>query len=311
MTLTWDPVLASRLHLIEGLPAPSFTPPTPDVLAALAAWDAAVPGYVIPDVAVEELAIPGPLGPIDARVYRPRGVESTHGFVWVHGGGFAFGDLDMPEADVVARELCSRGGLFVISVDYRKAMPGRHYPVCQDDVFAAWQWITGESGWLAGEWSLGGASAGANLAAGTMQRARDAAAVLPQSLLLIYPAAHEVMPIGSEEYRTALAEVPARLTFPAELMRGINANYVGQEPTDVTYAWPGEGDLSGFPRTLILNCEYDTLRSSGEQLAEDLYTAGCDVMCVLEQGVPHGHLNVPGLPGALHSIDTMLDFFQA
>lgn len=310
MTLTWDPILATRLHHIEGLPAPSMTAPTPEVSAALAAWDAAVPGYVIPDVQVEDLAIPGPLGPVEARVYRPHGVTPTQGLAWVHGGGFVFGDLDMPEADVVARELCARAGLLVISLDYRKAQRGLHYPVCQNDVFAAWQWIANESGWVPGTWSLGGASAGANLAAGTVQRIRDEGAALPQSLVLIYPAGHEVMPIGSAEYQEVMAEVPARLTFPPETMTLINANYVGPNPTDVTYAWPGEGDLSHFPRTLILNCEYDTLRASGEQLAEDLYAAGCDVMCVLEQGVPHGHLNVPGLPGALHSIETMLNFLQ-
>jgi acetyl esterase len=311
MTLAWDPVLESRLHFIAGLPAPSFSQPTPEQLAAQAAWDAAVPGYLLPDVEVEDLSIPGPLGPVDARVYRPRGVEPTHGFVWVHGGGFAMGDLDMPEADVVSRELCARAGLLVISLDYRKARPGQHYPVCQNDVFAAWQWITHESGWLPGAWSLGGASAGANLAAGTVQRLRDDGAAVPQSLLLIYPAAHEVMPAGSAEYQEALAHVPARLTFPAEMMTLINANYVGENAGELTYAWPGQGDLSGFPRTLILNCEYDTLRASGEKLAEDLYAAGCDVMCVMEQGVPHGHLNVPGLPGALHSIETMLDYLNA
>lgn len=311
MTLTWDPVLAARLHLLDGLVAPDFTEPTADVIARLAQWDAAVPGYAAPDVGVQDLAIPGLLGAVDARVYRPRGTEPTQGFVWVHGGGFAFGDLDMPEADVVARELCVRGGLLVISLDYRKAQPGQHYPICQDDVFAAWQWINTESGWLPGEWSLGGASAGANLSAGTVQRARDEGAAMPQSLLLIYPAAHEVMPAGNEDYQAALAEVPERLTFPPSLMQKINANYVGPDPTDTTYAWPGEGNLTGFPPTLILNCEYDTLRSSGEQLAEDLYSAGCDVMCVLEQGVPHGHLNIPGLPGALHTIETMVDYLQA
>ena len=308
MTLAWDPVLASRLALIEGLPAPALTPPTPEVLTRLEAWEAAVPGYVAPDVEVEDLAIPGPLGPVDARVYRSQGGEPRQGFVWVHGGGFVSGDLDMPEADVVARELCARGGLLVVSLDYRKTQPGRHYPICQDDVFAAWQWITAGSDLLSGPWALGGASAGANIAAGTVQRARDESAALPQSLLLIYPAAHAVMPLGSDEYRETMTQVPARLTFPPEFMQEINANYIGPAPSDTRYAWPGDVDLSGFPRTLVINCEFDTLRASGEQLAEDLHAAGCDVMCVLEPGVPHGHLDIAGLPGALHTIETMVDF---
>jgi acetyl esterase/lipase len=228
--------------------------------------------------------------------------------MWVHGGGFVFGDLDMPEADAVSRELCARGNVIVVSVDYRKAVAGEHYALCPDDVNAAWDWLTKESGWLSGAWSLGGASAGANLSAGTVQRARDEGAVAPASLLLIYPAAHAVMPAGSEEYQAVLAQVPARLTFPPPLMHALHTNYIGDDPGDVTYAWPGDGDLTRFPRTLILNCEYDTLRASGERLAEDLYAAGCDVTCVLEHGVPHGHLNIPGLPAALHSIEVMVDF---
>lgn len=270
MTLTWDPILAARVHLIANLPAPSMTESVAAIAEALSEWDAPVPGYTAPDVEVQDLAIPGPLGAVDARVYRPRGVEPKQGFVWVHGGGFAFGDLDMPEADVVARELCLRGGVLVVSLDYRKAQPGQHYPVCQDDVFAAWQWITRESSWTIDSWSLGGASAGANISAGTVQRLRDEGRDLPQSLLLIYPAAHKSMPAGTDEYREAMSHVPARLTFPPALMEKINANYIGDQPKDLTYAWPGEGDLSGFPRTLVLNCEYDTLRASGEQLAEDL-----------------------------------------
>jgi acetyl esterase/lipase len=60
------------------------------------------------------------------RVY-PAARANGPGLVWVHGGGFARGGLDMPEADWVSSTLSGRG-IPVVSVDYRLAGPGRRYP---------------------------------------------------------------------------------------------------------------------------------------------------------------------------------------
>jgi hypothetical protein len=56
-------------------------------------------------------------------------------------GAFIGGDLDMPEADWVARELVSRAGIVVVSVDYRLCVNGVTYPVPHDDVVAAMRWV--------------------------------------------------------------------------------------------------------------------------------------------------------------------------
>ena len=85
------------------------------------------------------------------RVYRPRDADGT-GLVWVHGGGFAYGGLDMPEADAVSDAIASTGTT-VISFDYRLApvsaaaarrgeqsRAGMHHPAASDDVLSAWEW---------------------------------------------------------------------------------------------------------------------------------------------------------------------------
>src|SRR6478735_3049347 len=86
------------------------------------------------------------------RVYPAREPNGT-GLVWAHGGGFAGGDLDMPEADWVARSLAT-SGTTVVSVDYRLAptpaswaagigvepRSGVHYPAASDDIISAWRW---------------------------------------------------------------------------------------------------------------------------------------------------------------------------
>jgi hypothetical protein len=62
--------------------------------------------------------------PADVANARP-----TAGLVWAHGGGFAAGDLDMPEADWVARAFAARGATVVSIGDGS----GR-YPAGSDDV---------------------------------------------------------------------------------------------------------------------------------------------------------------------------------
>ena len=105
--------------------------------------------------------------PADAATARP-----TPGLVWAHGGGFAAGDLDMPEADWVARSLAARG-VTVVSVDYRLVGDGCRYPAPSDDVLAAWRWTLAhaeELGVDPDRLAIGGASAGANLVAGAVLR---------------------------------------------------------------------------------------------------------------------------------------------
>ncbi|WP_164861696.1 alpha/beta hydrolase fold domain-containing protein, partial [Microbacterium sp. CPCC 204701] len=108
------------------------------------------------------------------RVY-PASEPNGTGLVWAHGGAFAFGELDMPESDWVARQLSARGTT-VVAVDYRlapvpeewadaarPARGGDHYPAASDDVIAAWSWTAGNAARLRiapERLALGGASAG-------------------------------------------------------------------------------------------------------------------------------------------------------
>lgn len=106
--------------------------------------------------------------PADVATARP-----TAGLVWAHGGGFAAGDLDMPEADWVARAFAGRG-LTVVSIDYRLVGDGSgRYPAGSDDVLAAWRWTLAHADDLGVDRArllIGGASAGANLVTGAVLR---------------------------------------------------------------------------------------------------------------------------------------------
>ncbi|MGR0320604.1 alpha/beta hydrolase [Agromyces sp. ZXT2-3] len=113
--------------------------------------------------------------PADAAAARP-----TPALLWAHGGGFVAGDLDMPEADWVARAFAARG-VTVVSIDYRLvgADGANAYPAGSDDVLAAWAWTgahADELGIDVARVVVGGASAGANLTAGAVLRSLGIAA---------------------------------------------------------------------------------------------------------------------------------------
>ena len=66
-----------------------------------------------------DLTLEGGGHPFGVRVY-PADSPNGSMLVWLHGGAFMFGDLDMPEADQVGRRL-SAAGTTVVSVDYSLA----------------------------------------------------------------------------------------------------------------------------------------------------------------------------------------------
>jgi acetyl esterase/lipase len=262
---------------------------------------------------ITDTTIPGPHGPVPIRIYGPAGA-GTVGLVWIHGGAFRTGDLDVPEADWVSRRLAG-AGITVVSVDYRLAVDGVHFPVPSDDVLAAWTWATttastpGRLGVPAARWHIGGGSAGGNLAASVTLQARDRRATLPLSSVLIYPVLHSELPASSPGLAARLTHLPTEQRFPADLTRELNVNYVGKESLLThPYAFPAHADLTGLPPTLIVNADLDDLRPSGEAYAAALALAGVDVTVVHEPGVTHGHLNEPGSAGARRTVQRIRDW---
>ena len=233
------------------------------------------------------------------RVYPARQPDGT-GLVWAHGGGFDAGDLDMPEADWVARELASRGTT-VVSVDYRLVGDGCRYPAPSDDLLSAWAWAVANAARLRidpGRLAIGGASAGANLATGATLRLIEIGAVaLPALVLLAYPTLLAVQPEPDAALRAALDANPDFDRFGPDVVRAMYENLLGGPVDDAPLpAVPGlatPADLAEFPPTLIVNGDVDELRVSGEVFARTLAAAGRAVEALVEAGTDHGHLNRP------------------
>lgn len=233
------------------------------------------------------------------RVY-PAAVPDGTGLVWVHGGAFAGGDLDMPESDAVARVLSERGTT-VVAVDYRVTSQGYHYPAPSDDVIAAWEWSLRQSARLLvdpARLALGGASAGGNLAAGAVLRLIDREEdPLPRLVILAYPTMLDAQPTPSPALRAALDANPDADVFGPTALKRMYVDFLGdalQNPPIA--AIPGLAtvtELERFPPTLFINSDIDELRVSAEVFAASLIRAGRRVTSFVEEGTTHGHLNRP------------------
>jgi acetyl esterase len=255
-------------------------------------------------VTLSDLTVESPHGPQPARIYRDETATPTgRALVWVHGGAFIGGYLDMPESNWVALELAARG-IPVFAVDYTKCLGDVHYPVPSDDVLAAWEYARSNAHELLGvepvDLLLGGASAGGTLAAGAIARLRDAGADVPAGLVSVYPAAH---PDGGR---------PGAIPDPASPMTQIALNYAGSaEMLADPHVFAGLGTGEAFPPTLVVVCERDGLRPSGEAFAALLAGAGVDVRLHLEPGADHAHINEPSDRTALPTIEAIAEWIGA
>lgn len=298
------PLIAARLPLLADV-----APGTPAELMpeSALAFGAPYGEYRPPRVTVEDASVDGPHGPVPVRVYRAQDrQDGARSLLWAHGGGFTGGDLDMPEAHVVALELAARLRGVVVSVGYRLASETVHHPVPVDDVHAAWSWfLAADLGVDPGRAAIGGASAGGFLAAAAALRA-VAEGNAPDAVLLAYPALHFPNPAVDDALAAQLRALPPVLRFPSQVVTAIFATYLGRI-TDIPAAeTPGLADLTGFPATRIVVSEFDDLRGSGELFAQQLASCGVPVALTVAEGMLHGHLNIPpvaGLPEIARSLD--------
>ena len=317
--MTLDPELAGLMHHVADAASVSELLADPAGAQRLEAFCGGLVPYRAPDVPVRTVEAPGPNGPVPVRIYGgpaggaegdsagdglPEPGDGLPALVWMHGGGFSFGDLDMREADQLAREVAARNGGIVLSVDYRLARDGVHFPVPHEDVLAAWLWALEHAAELGADprrLCLGGASAGANLAVGAALYLSDSGGQMPAKLVLAYPFLHGELPAieaqtdpppQSDPQESHPQQLPPILRFTADDCRAMVENYIGGPLLMASsYAMPGHADPAGLPPAAVLACEYDDLRFSAELFVDGLRAAGVPVEYRLEEGATHGYLN--------------------
>ena len=125
---------------------------------------------------------------VAVRWYRPVDADpALPCLLWLHGGGYIMGTL--AENDDRLDRMVTELGCAVVSVDWRLA-PEHPYPEGLDDAETVWRRITEHPATFGVDPErlvVGGASAGAGLAAALCLRLREAGARQPALQLLIYP----------------------------------------------------------------------------------------------------------------------------
>lgn len=242
-----------------------------------------------PVAAVTDHTVPVDRGEITVRAYRPSTQATLPGHVELHGGGWWLGSIDEYVNEAICRYRCVHARCVVFAVEYRLA-PEHPFPAAIDDVYAALLWIAGnatELGIDVGDISIGGTSAGGNLAAAVTLRARDSAGPRLVFQLLDVPA----LDLTGDSMRAALATeelqpMAHRITeFETPLRRYLR----GPGDALLPLASPIHADdLSGLPPAHIMTAEYDPLREEGERYAYRLAKAGVQATVTRHAGAIHG-----------------------
>jgi len=289
MPVTLDPDAAAVFKAFKEAGRPAYETLTP---AEARAFYLAARVVSNPEPAelesVRPLSIPAPHGSIPARLYTPKRLRKTGGLapclVFFHGGGWVIGDLD--SHDVVCRKLADHGELIVISVDYRLA-PEHKFPAAVEDAITATEWVASNAGQLgvdASRLTVGGDSAGGNLAAVGAIAARDGNGPALAGQVLIYPATDFAMTHASHR------EPETSILLTHTVIPWFRDHYLnGSADTHDWRASPARtGTLIGLPPAYVLTVGADPLRDEGDEYAQRLKEAGVPVTFRHFPGQFHG-----------------------
>lgn len=235
---------------------------------------------------IEDFACPGPRGEIRLRLYDARAHrESSPLLVFIHGGGFVFGDIESYQG--TCSEIAAEMDLPLVSVEYRLA-PENPFPAAPEDCEAAARWLAGNPDVLGFDLTgliPIGDSAGGNLAIVVTQSLMlDPAAVPVIMQVPIYPVADPIAPHASY----ALFSDGFMLT--KDVMAFFDESYA-LDPAD-RRAYPILGPIAGTPPTVLATAALDPLRDSGRRYAAELIMAGCDVTYLELAGNIHGFIQI-------------------
>ena len=226
-------------------------------------------------------------GPVNSRIYRPKGNDiKLPCLIYMHGGGWIIGDLD--SHDGVCVDIALDGDCQVISLDYGLS-PENKFPKalyqCHEifsEVFQNADAFNIDKNRL----SIGGDSAGGNLALSTTLLMMKNGGPLPLYQFLIYPCIDK--DFDSYSY-IKHSEAPF---LTKKMMLWFFDTYLnGPEDYSNPSVFPIlEKNFSGMPKTVLLNAELDPLATEGRKLAKRLIDDGVPVFHNEAQSLIHGFI---------------------
>jgi acetyl esterase len=279
-----DPQVKKYLDQLARSGVPPMETLTPTEAREQMLLGTALLGPLEPVAHIENRKIRGPGGDLPIRIYRPRRKGPLPGMVFFHGGGWVVGNVDTH--DGLCRQLANGVEMVVVSVDYQLA-PEHKYPAAFEDCYAATCWAAEnarELGIDPKRLTVGGDSAGGNLAAAVALAARDRKTPSLAYQLLYYPV------LDCRFDTPSYVENANDYMLTREQMIWFWRQYVPRdEDRQQAYASPLRAvDLKGLPPALVITAEFDPLRDEGEEYVRSLTEAGSSARLIRFDGLIHG-----------------------
>lgn len=232
---------------------------------------------------VRNLEIEGAEGPLQARLYVPRGAAQPGPLLlFFHGGGFILGDIETHDAFCV--RLADAAGVRVLSCRYRLA-PEAAFPAQLDDAVAAARWTLANREQLSmATLAIGGDSAGGYLAVATARRLQPGAVA---AQVLVYP----LLSMDDEVWASTLVQ-------DARVVGRLAVQFIrAQLATSEGHSLLGADHAATPPTLVVAGDQLDPCRPEAAAYATELRSAGVAVEERYFSLQPHGFINLTHVSG--------------
>jgi monoterpene epsilon-lactone hydrolase len=278
-------VMAAGVATIaDRLNQPVEYPPLDDT-EGWKAWIAQMDATIVSGFAAGALDIPAEvdtreIAGVRVNVITPENADASDGApiqLDIHGGALVAGGGDA--CTLMNTSAAARAGLHTWGVDYR--MPPDHpYPTPLDDCLAVYRALLGVR--RPEQILVGGGSAGGNLVAAMLLRAKDEGLPMPAAVALFTP---EIDLTESGDSFDTNAGVDYVL---GERLTASIALYAGDHDLTHPYLSPIFGDVTGFPPTFVQAGTRDLFLSNAVRFHRKLRDAGVDAELHIWEAMPHG-----------------------
>ncbi len=261
-----------------------------------------------PDVAIQDLQIPGGKNGVRLKIFRPIANPEHRQrpcLLYLHGGAFflTYAGSHLNSASAYAARLDA----VVVFVDYTLGA----FPGGLNDCYDAVCWVRDNADTLgidARQLLVGGDSAGGGLAATLVQRAFDEGTVTFRGQLLIYPVIDRSCTTASA---TTFVDVPIWTALSNKRMW---KQYLKGYPAANIPPYAAAADrnaLHGLPPAYVELAEFDPLHDEGWDYAKRLKDHGVEVEINDTQGTVHGYdALAPRNPVTVDAMNRRIAFLQ-
>ena len=228
---------------------------------------------------------------IPVRVFLPDIIKHEENIIYIHGGGWALGDIDTYTRACV--NLANHLHRPVYSINYRLA-PEYPYPAGFNDCLRVVKvLLNSKKNSKDRKWVLMGDSAGGNLVASVSLKLKEENEKLPDKQILLYPLTYwdhssdspfKSITTNGYDYGLTIKKVQEYMEMYEPDKQKRKSPFIAPLMAK---------DLSGQPDTLVITSEFDPLRDEGEAYGLALKEAGNQVEIHRLLDTVHGFIKYP------------------